>query len=327
MLTLHLNVFGNLIRYMVLFFGKSRQQAAAASVGIFVTTGLIIAVGSSAHIIHSIVSSVKSAESAELWLITASELLTTIAVLSYYTAIHLPSFLREYGTELNCDEECSSKAAMAGIFLLFLALITFTFTPAIFSRFNKVINPDYNQSFIAEERYKSLQVRWLIMHLPATTLHFNAIYAALWNTVALTTKGCGSTVIIGSVACILVGWLAWTLYATSHLHYLKRLREIIANFKMNHKRLALKHRLLEMSFYGTLLLLLLTGFPIYITSNNDLPLSCGCHNDTLTNTTLSSCNKGVLVTRVVLLSYQVNLLTTLAILALIKFNLKATKDI
>lgn len=251
--------------------------------------------------------------------------------MSYYIGDNLPSFLMTY-FESNCDadSDCIKNGAVAGTFFLYLALTTFTFIPKIFSKLNENVNPSYSPSYIKEKQHEPVQVQWLTIRLLALVLNFDSIYSALWNQAIVTVGRCTSGIIIGSAVSILIGWITWSIYAVCYSYNLDRIKQIVMKFKNSHKNLLGKHYVLEMMFYCTILL---TYFPIHIMADNNLPLSCSCLNTT--DTTSSAANNNtvcdephdVVLTRVVLLSYETVLLTALTILALIKFNLKETKHI
>ena len=281
-------------------------------------------------------------ENRESWLVTGSQFLTTVGSLSYFVGDNLPSFLQNYLPD--CEMDCENKGVIAGTFFLFLALTTFTFIPEVFSKLNGAINKNFNSNFIQEKRYEPEQVQWLVMRLLALSLNFDTIYSALWIHAVVTVMDCNTDVIIGSGASVLVGWITWSVYAGCYSSYLARVKDTVFKFKKAHKNLHPGYLALEIVYYTTLVLFLVTYLPVHLVADNSVPLSCSCtgdFNDTF-NATDSIIMNGnvtdegelvcmepyeVVLTRVVLLSYETVLVTALGILALVKYNIAKTQHI
>ena len=259
-------------------------------------------------------------EMTQSWLSTVSKVFISLGSISYYIGNNLPEFLLQNSAVLGCDDECIRRGMVAGTFFIFVALTTFTFIPTIFEKLNKMPQFKTTEKKIAHKmkKYKPAEVQWLSLRMIALTLQIDTIYSALWTNTIGSINGCGHAVVIGSAATIALGWITWGVYAILYMDYLEQVRETAKKFHLNFKKAGHKHRITNILFFVTVLLFLVTFFPVHIISINQVPLSCGCHgNLTVTNGTLGGCvdEGGVVITRVVLLSYQAVLLTVMAILA------------
>lgn len=345
--TLFVNTLSNLLTNILLLSGS--KMAGKGTIGILVITAVSILGINGSDVIRILQKSFTSIKfkgkdeharllakkkSKQSWLTAASKALITLGSVSYYIGNNLPNFLQRQSSRLNCDADCINRGMITGTFFTFVALTTFTFIPEIFNKLSKLADMDFKPDFIKEKMFEPEQMQWLVIRLMSLILQFDTLYASLWTQAIRSVNGCGTSVIIGSTACILFGWITWTIYAILYLKYLNQVKNIIANFKIHHESLQFKYYAVELLFYGTVVLFLFTFFPVHMTSINSVPLACGCSNgtsghNTMTHNTTGGCaeDQGVLVVRVALLSYQSILLLLLTVIAVVKFNVKATKDI
>lgn len=263
-------------------------------------------------------------ENKEQWLLTTSKVLIIFGVLCYQTGNSLPGYLQEFSNELNCNERCVQRGLIAGVGLLLVALTTFVFIPDVFRKINKVINEDFNEHFIREEEFRDYRMQWFVLRMLAITLDFDAVYSGIWIYRFVDFENCDLDDIVGSSLCILTGWFVWSLYAATFSHYLNNLSSIVRHFKA-YTLLHARYRIVNVLYYVSLVLFLALFFPAHIVANNAEPLSCGC--STTGNTTVFACKErpGVLEARLVLLFYQVVVVTALGTLGAIKYSLQETE--
>ena len=262
------------------------------------------------------------------WLVSISQAFVVLGVISYYIGDTLPELLTEFSEELDCDEQCQENGLIAGVYFLFTALTTFTFLPEIFKKANKVINEEYDEhQHMTSEPFKKYHVQYFVIRMLALVLDFDAVYTGVWVYAFVDVENCDTNDIIGSSFCVATGWVVWSVYAFAFGNYLTDIRTKIKNIRYC-KLLETEYKVVTGFFYAALILFFFTFFPVHILADNEEPLSCGCASSENASMTVFTCEErlGVKETRVIFFSYQLVLLTTLAILGGVKDRLKETKN-
>jgi hypothetical protein len=325
-LTLAFQVLGDFIIAMVSLTDQNPDDLVLAKLVVFSLIASTILVVTLLDVSRSICTNKRPIhENKEEWLVTASQLLIILGVVSYYIGDNLPGIIDEFPEELNCDPQCEENVLIVGVFFLFLALTTFTFLPDLFRKINKIINEDYDIDHLCQEKFKTFQVQFFVLHMIGLILDFDAVYTAVWVYAFVDVENCDTNNIIGSSFCIATGWITWTIYALVFGYYLTHIRRIIKHFTSC--KMETEHWVINGLFFGTLLLFFTTFFPVHILADNVEPLSCGCENPTNTSATVLQCveRAGVRETRVVFLAYQLLMFIALGVLGMIRNSFQQTK--
>lgn len=316
-------VLGNFTKTLLPFTGLSKDKLAVGTLSIFSASTFILLAAYCAYLLRDLITNNRPLrENKEEWLLTASKGLTIVGVLCYQVGNYLPTHLQDFSKELNCNDKCVRRGLLSGVGLLLASLTIFTFIPGIFRKVNKVINEDFNEHFIQEEEFKDYRMQWLTVRMMAVTLDFDAVYTAVWIYTFVDYENCDIDDIIGSTACIMTGWFTWTVYAATYVCYLSNLRQTLDHLKA-YRLVHVRYCMVNMLYYAALVLFLTGFFPIHIVAGNVEPLSCGCstgNNDSLTIFTCEE-RQGVRETRLVLLFYQVIVVTALWALGIVKQNM------
>lgn len=241
----------------------------------------------------------------------------------YYIGDNLPQILSDYSTELNCDEACVRRGFIAGVYFLFIALTTFNFLPTIFRRVSKTLQEDYEAE---RYLYARFQFRFFVLRMLALLLDFDAIYTACWVYAFIDVENCGVDEIVGSSITILTGWITWSIYAIAYAFYLPNVASTLKQVlccKLPEK----KHRVLNGIYYATMILLLVTIFPLHILGDNTEPIECGCttFNNATIRTFTCQQRRSVNSTRLAIFFYQLVLIGLLGSLGTAKFSLEKEK--
>ena len=255
------------------------------------------------------------------WLITVSEAFTILGALFYYLGKQIPKLLDSYGLELNCDTLCTKRGVIGGVCLLFIALSAFTFLPQIFRKIHKGLDSTYDSDSITNTSYRDCHLQYLILRTLALMLDFDILYGIVWSQAFNDYTTCNIDEIIGSLTCVIVGWVTWSVYAAVYAYYLSNIRKIIKNMK-NYNLLDIKYRCLNTLYYITLILFFLTFFVVHILAGNVEPLSCGCASPSNGSTVECGEISGVHETRVAFFSYQVVLLAAMGGLGALRYTSK-----
>ena len=327
---LFVKILGGLLRHLIAVSGVSRGTLAIATFSIFGASNFILLFVYFTYLMRDIFININGRslrKNEEEWLLTISKVLIVLGALCYHTGDNLPGYLADFSNEIHCDATCVQRGQIAGVVLLFVALVTFKFIPQLFRKVNTLIDENYDEDFILGEAYETYRMQWLAIRMAALTLDFDAVYTATWIYTFVNTENCGFNDILGSTACILTGWFAWTIYAITYINYITNIASIVEHFKA-YKQLHVRYRIVNVLYYTTMVLFLATLFPIHVLANNEEPLSCGCAGATANNSlTVFTCRDrpGVLETRLALLLYQVMVLTALGCLGVVKYSLQGTE--
>lgn len=320
--TLSLQVLGNFVILLVILTEPSRHQAALASVIIFAVIAITIVAANSIDAIIDLFPDKQSPHNSVSWLLILSKILTVIGVTCYYIGNSLPGILSEFSSELNCDTGCVESAQIAGVYFLFVALITFIFLPEIFRKANKVLDDTYNVHSIRKDLYKEYHIQYLVFRMLALVLDFDTVYTGVWEFAFDNSADCDVDDIVGSSACVLTGWFIWSIYTLTYVYYLTSIKTMLQNIK-SCKYEGNEQCCLNGLYYATLILFFATFFPVYILADNVEPLSCGCDIGN-TSLTLRSCEarSGVLETRIAFYFYEMVILILLGVFGTVKYYQK-----
>lgn len=240
---------------------------------------------------------------------------------------NLPEIQIEFSDELDCDEECTERGLISGLYLLYTAVSTFMLVPGIFRRISEVAIKEYDIDYIKKDIFKEYHTQYFIIRMLALVLDLNVIYTSIWVFAFIDIENCDTDEILGTSFSILTAWATWTLYGVAYIYYLSNVRVTLSHI-VSCNLPGTKHRCLRGFYYAVLILFFTTFFPINLLSDNIEPLSCGCVGSDNTSLTTLTCEAipGVLETRVAFFSYQVLLLAIMGVLGTVKYKLKETKN-
>lgn len=325
--TLVVQVMGNFITILVALASTSRNSLALARIIVFaVITLLILLVNVADTWVDLCTNKRPISQNKEQWLVTTSKVFTILGVTSYYVGDNIPGILDEFSSELDCSDICVERGYIAGVFLLFIALTTFTFLPQLFQKINTIINENYEvHHYVRKEPLKEHQLQYFVLRMLALVLEFDTVYSAVWEFAFLDIENCDTDDIIGSSLIIIAGWVTWLAYAFIYTYYLPTVQSLLKE-AVSCKQT--KHRVINGLYHATLLLFVVTMFPVHILGDNEEPISCGCTGSSNTSRAAFTCDTrpGVLETRLVFFSYQLALFVAMASLGAVKRSLEKTRD-
>lgn len=313
-----MQVLGDFVVSLVVLTEPDRQQAALASIIVFAITTTTILTVNSIDFFIDLLPSKQSPHNKVSWLLVLSKILTVIGVTCYYIGNNLPGILSGFSSELGCDAECIESGQIASVYFLFVALTTFIFLPEIFRKANKVLDDTYSVHHIRKDLYTEYHVQYLVFRMLALVLDFDTIYTGVWEFAFDNSEDCDADDIIGSSACVLTGWVTWSVYTITYVYYLTSIKTMLQ--KINNK--GPERCCLNALYFTTLILFFTTFFPVYILADNVEPLSCGCGDvGGNTSSTLRSCEarSGVLETRIAFYFYEMMILIMLGIFGTVKY--------
>lgn len=324
-----MQILGNFVLVLVLLSGPTtREGVALATVVLFSTVGCTILLANAANIIHDLVTNKRPvSKNKEAWLVTISKTITAIGVVSFYIGDNLPEIQTEFSDELGCDDECTERGLIAGLYLLYTAVSTFMLVPGIFRRISEVAITGYDIDYIRKDIFNEYHVQYFIIRMLALVLDLNVVYTSIWVFAFIDIENCDTDELLGTSFTILTAWAIWTLYGVTYIYYLSNVKATLSNI-ISCKLPRTKYRCLYGFYYAVLILFFVTFFPINLLSDNVEPLSCGCVGPDNTSLTTLGCEAipGVLETRVAFFSYQVFLLAVMGVLGAVKSRWKETKN-
>lgn len=323
--TLVLQLLGDFSIELIVFTHSNKKEVAVAYVIIIVIITLLITGANAAVVLDNVLCTNKRPvkDNKGQWLITVSETFIILGALFYYLGKHIPTLLDTYGEELNCDALCAKRGVIGGVCLLFIALSAFTFLPELFRKIHKGLDSSYDSHSIANTSYRDSHLQYLVLHMLALMVDFDALYAGVWSQAFSDYATCDVDDIIGSLTCVIVGWITWSVYTIVYAYCLSNIGRIVKNIK-NCKLLDIKYRCLNTLYYTTLILFFLSFFVVHILAGNVEPLSCGCASLPNGTTSTSECVEisGVHETRVAFFSYQIVLLAAMGGLGAFRYTSK-----
>lgn len=304
--TLFLEILFNFIIGLASITEPTRETIALMTITIFVISAIIIAIASAVIVAIDICTNERPIhKNKALWLFTLSKVFTGFGAVSYYIGDNLRNIITEYSVELDCDAACTENVEIVAVYFLFIALTTFVFLPTIFCKITKAFDDTYDIHQIRKDLYKEYSVQYLVFHMVALVLDFDAVYTGVWEYAFVDVVNCDTEEIIGSSACIITGWITWSIYAITFAYYSTNIKGIkFCKYQGS------QYRCLTGLYYATLILFFATFFPTHILADNIEPLSCGCTNIGNVSFTLLTCEErpGVIQTRLAFYFYGMVLL-------------------